>query len=104
MVGLDRLLVLEQIIRRRAWAGPRAPLVVSVPAVFFAILLAVPLVYLVIRTAELGGDVWDYISRPRTVAVLLQTIALAASTTALATAIGVPLAWLTTSTDLPGRR
>ncbi len=100
----------EKLLSRRAsprwrWRGPRAPLVVLLPSLLFALLLLIPPLYLVVRTAELGlSDVWRFVSRPATLTVLWQTLLLAASTTAATIALGVPLAWLTTRTDLPGRR
>lgn len=81
-----------------------APLLVSIPSVLFGLLMLLPLAYLMVRTADLGTEVWRYISRPRTLSVLWQTILLATSTTSVTILLGVPLAWLTTRSDLPGRR
>ncbi|MBA3533950.1 MAG: iron ABC transporter permease, partial [Ardenticatenales bacterium] len=95
----------EERQRGRQWQRPRAPLVVFLPSLFFALLMLLPLLYLVQRTAELGaGDIWNVVTRPRTLVVLGQTVALAASTTLVTVLLGVPLAWLTTRTDLPGRQ
>lgn len=97
--------LLSNTSKRLSKQLPQAPLIIWLPALIFALLMMLPLLYLVIRSAELGIDgLWRYISRARTLSVLWQTMLLAVSTTLLTTLIGVPLAWLTTRTDLPGRR
>ena len=100
---MQHILPANRSKRRWKWTV-RAPLIVSIPSVIFALLMLLPLGYLIVRTADLGSDVWRYISRPRTLWVLWQTILLASSTTLVTIMIGVPLAWLTTRSDLPGRR
>lgn len=67
-------------------------------------LMLLPLVYLVVRVAGADASSWDLIARSRTVWLALRSIGLAVTVTIAALAIGVPLAWLTTRTDLPGRR
>ncbi|MDP8909558.1 MAG: iron ABC transporter permease [Chloroflexota bacterium] len=80
------------------------PAVIWVPACLVALLMAVPLVYLLLRASEAGGDVWRLVFRERT-ALILRNTAWLATTVALASAvIAVPFAWLTARTDLPGRR
>lgn len=66
---------------------------------------ALPLVYLVWRTNELGwAEAWRIASSDRTRRLLWSTLQLAVSVTAASVLISVPLAWLTTRTDLPLRR
>lgn len=66
---------------------------------------ALPLGYLGWRAWELGwAESWSIASSARTRELLLSTIYLAAAVTTAAVAISVPVAWLTTRTDLPGRR
>jgi len=66
---------------------------------------ALPLGYLVLRAWELGwAERWEIVSAQRTRAVLVDTLTLATAVTIAAVAISLPLAWLTTRTDLPGRR
>lgn len=90
---------------RRGRRGPRAPSYFLIPAVLIGLAMLLPLAYLLLRTAETGaGTVWSLLSRPRTVRVLLNTVGLASAVAAGAIGIGVPLAWLTARTDLPGRR
>ena len=65
---------------------------------------ALPLAYLIVRALGVQGEVLPLVLRPRTLEVLAQTLALGLSVGVLTALIGVPLAWVTTRTDLPGRR
>jgi iron(III) transport system permease protein len=66
---------------------------------------ALPLSYLIWRVWELGwSDSWQIASSARTRSLLVSTLVLAVSVTAASVAISVPVAWLTTRTDLPLRR
>lgn len=69
-----------------------------------AALMLVPVTYLTVRALEADASSWDLILRGRTVWLALRSVGLAASVTLAAAALGVPLAWLTVRTDLPGRR
>jgi len=80
------------------------PAVIWVPALFVGAALLLPLVYLVVRTFDSGGGVWDLLFRQRIAAILGRTILLVATVTAASIVLAVPLAWLTTRTDLPFRR
>ena len=84
--------------RARAQRG----LVVAALAV--CAVMITPLLYLALRASEADSSSWDLILRMRTVWLVLRTLGLVAAVTTAAVAIGVPLAWLTTRTDLPGRR
>ena len=92
--------------RPRAVArSPWPPAVIWVPALLVAAAMTLPLVYLVLRSLENGwGEFFEVALRPRTLAVLARSVVLAAVVTVGSVAIAVPLAWLTTRTDLPGRR
>lgn len=72
-------------------------------ALFVALVLLVPL-YLFIRTGTAWADAVQTLLRPATLQVLGNTVLLAVSVTLGATGLALPLAWLTTRTDLPGRR
>jgi iron(III) transport system permease protein len=69
-----------------------------------AALALLPLAYLVVRALGVESDALRFLLRPRTIAVTVSTVGLAAAVGIGALAIGVPLAWLTTRSDLPGRR
>jgi iron(III) transport system permease protein len=66
--------------------------------------MLLPPAYLVWRTAGAGEAAVQALLRPTTWATLGRTLVMAGAVTAAAVIIGVPLAWLTTSTDLPFRR
>jgi iron(III) transport system permease protein len=83
---------------------PRPSLALTLPAALVAALVCLPLVYLLIRAGGGGSDAWDILLRERTSELILRTVLLVSAVTAAAVLIGVPLAWLVTRTDLPGRR
>ena len=63
-----------------------------------------PLLYLVFRAAEADGAMMrDVILRARNLDLLVNTIGLAAAVVVSSIVVALPLAWLTTSTDLRGR-
>jgi len=80
---------------------PRGLLLLSLPV---AALMGLPVTYLIVRAAEADASSWDLILRSRTVLLAARSIGLALSVTFAAACIGVPLAWLTVRTDLPGKR
>ena len=67
-------------------------------------LVCLPLVYLVVRVVEGGADAWVVLCRARILELVGNTALLVVLVTGAALALGVPLAWLVTRTDLPGRR
>ena len=73
------------------------------PAALGALLSLIPLLYLVARTLDAGGAAWDLLFRVKTFWVVVNSLTLAGAVAISATAIAVPLAWLTSRTDLPGR-
>jgi iron(III) transport system permease protein len=82
----------------------RPPLFLLLAAAVVAIAITLPLVYLVIRAAGIGGDEFiELISRPRNISIFFNSAAMAATVTLFSTLIAVPLAFLTVRTDLPGR-
>jgi hypothetical protein len=63
-----------------------------------------PARYLVWRTNELGwAEAWEIASSERTLGLLWSTLRLAVAVTAASVLISLPIAWLTTRTDLPWR-
>lgn len=81
------------------------PLFLVVTAGLIAVAITLPLTYLVIRMSAMGGEeLWNLVLRPRTLEVVFNSVGVAVVSTILATAIAVPLAFLTLRTDLPGRR
>ena len=83
----------------------RPPLFLVIAATLSAVAIALPLTYLVIRTAGVGGEqLLDLLSRPRTLEVLFNSAGMAAAVTLFSALIAVPLAFLTVRTDLPWRK
>src|ERR687893_1483177 len=81
----------------------RPPLWIVLPAVLVAVFELLPLLYLVARALDAGESGWHYLVRSRTLEVVLNTAVLAGAVAISTIAIAVPLAWLTSRTDLPGR-
>jgi iron(III) transport system permease protein len=81
-----------------------APVGLVAAGLLVAVLTLVPLAYLVVQTASAGEEAIALVLRERTLGVLLRTILLAGTVTLASIALGVPMAWLTTRSDLPGRR
>lgn len=82
----------------------RPPLPLAAAALVTVALVALPLVYLAVRAGSGGADAWRVLGRERMLELVAQTGLLVVAVTALATALAVPLAWLVTRSDLPGRR
>lgn len=89
---------------RASGSRPRPPAWLAGAAALVALAAALPLVYLLI---VVGGDpagALEVIARPRSLALLRNSVGLAAAVTAASVALALPLAWLTVRTDLPARR
>lgn len=82
-------------------APPRG---LTVAASIVALAMLLPLVYLVVRGLGAGDEGARFIFSERGLLLLWQTLVLAVVVTVLCALLGVPLAWLTTRTDLPWRR
>ena len=81
-----------------------APAAVWLPAGVVGLAMLLPLTYLLVRSAGATQEAWDLLLRPRTAQILSRSALLVITVTASCVAIAVPLAWLTTRTDLPFRR
>ena len=66
-------------------------------------LCVLPLLYLAGR-ALAGGGLFEVLLRERSLGIAGRTLALTGAVSVSAVALGLPLAWLTARTDLPGRR
>lgn len=84
-------------------AGTRAPLPLVATAGIVVALLLLPLAYLVLRVVD-GGRALEVLGEAATWRLVWNTLALAVGVVTATIAVGVPLAWLVTRTDLPGRR
>jgi len=66
--------------------------------------MLLPVAYLLSRLVFAESAALAQVLRPRTLAVLGNSVLLAVAVTGASVALALPLAWLTTSTDLPARR
>ena len=82
----------------------RPPFHLVLPGLMVAGAMLLPLVYLAIRALGADPQTWAQLLHARLLGVLGRSLLLAASVTLSANAIAIPLAWLTTRSDLPGRR
>lgn len=82
----------------------RPPLGLVAPACVVAAATLLPLAYLLLRAAGAGRQAVTILAAPSTVRVLANSAVLVALVTLASLLLAVPLAWLTTRTDLPGRR
>jgi iron(III) transport system permease protein len=78
-------------------------MVLWIPAILIAGVILLPSIYLVIRSLSESGSTFELIFTESSVFTIFRTLGLAASVTILATAISLPLAWITTRTDIPFR-
>ena len=69
-----------------------------------ALLSLLPIADLLIRAAGTAADVLAFRTRPRTLQIVVSSIVLALVVGIGTVLIGLPIGWLTTRTDLPGRR
>lgn len=69
-----------------------------------AVLLLLPVGYLVIRAAQGGWQAWQLFTQPYTWLTVWRTLALVVTVTLTSLIIGTILAWLLSATDLYGRR
>ena len=107
MAAVEAGRALDELVEPRRHRPSRRPPPRSVVAGAIAVAAAVliPLAYLLVRASQGGAQAFvETLTDGRTLELLGRTVALAAAVTAAAVAIGVPTAWLTARTDLPGRR
>lgn len=73
-------------------------------AVVAGIVTAAPLAYIAVRALGGGIAVWAGLWQTQIPRLLLNSLVLAFTTTALSAAVAIPMAWLVVRSDLPGRR
>ena len=88
----------------RAWHRGWPPLAIVAAAAVVAVLCTLPPAHLAWRAAQDPGTAWSTLAASPVPPLAARTVAYALVTTAIATAIALPVAWLTTRTDLPLRR
>jgi iron(III) transport system permease protein len=81
------------------------PLFLVISGILVSILAVLPLAYLTIRAGSAGlVNVTNILLRARTHQIFLNSTSLALGVVVATVIIGVPLAWLTVRSDLPGRK
>ncbi len=84
---------------------PRRPWTLIAASTAVAVVLALPLAFLLIESGDAGvSNVATLIFRSLTATLLWNTVRLTLVVTVLCAAIGTAAAWLTERTDVPGRR
>ena len=92
-------------LRARLRRVPSRPPAFAALAVGTAVLVALPLIYILIRSLEGGFGRWAEVAlSAATLKLVTQTLALAGGALALSLVVAVPAAWLVARTDLPWRR
>jgi iron(III) transport system permease protein len=85
-------------------AARRPPTLLALVAGGIVALLLLPLAYLLLRVASDFADAVEILGERGTWRLVLNTIVLVIGVVTAAVLVGVPLAWLVTRSDLPGRR
>ena len=73
-------------------------------ATLVAIAAVLPVFYLVVKTLDGGSEAWSILARVRTAEILGRTGLLIVTVTGFSVLLAVPMAWLTTRTNMPFRR
>lgn len=89
---------------RNPYRPERPPRLLTITAGGIALLLLIPLFYLMLRAASVGSHAVDLLLQPRILVIIVNSLVLAVLVTGISFLISLPLAWLTVRTDLPGRR
>ncbi|MDP9309978.1 MAG: iron ABC transporter permease [Chloroflexota bacterium] len=82
----------------------RPPMFLLLLAAVVVVGMLLPIAYLLLRAVAADAGIVQQVLRPRTLIVLGSTAGLALSVTTTCVLLGVPLAWITIASDMPGRR
>lgn len=92
----------SQVSRR--YRAKLPPVHILAPGLLVVVAMLIPLAYLIVRSIGASDTAWELLFRVRTLQTLGRTALLVATVTASSAMIAIPLAWLTTRTDLPLKR
>ncbi len=84
--------------------SPPAPALLLVPALLVGAAMALPLVYLAMRSVGASSEAWELFFRLRTAQILWRSVQLVLIVSFGSLLVGVPMAWLTTRSNVPMRR
>jgi iron(III) transport system permease protein len=82
----------------------KVPLWIILPCILAALFVILPLLYLGIRAAQAEPETWRWIIRLQTLHIIFRSIILALSVSLLSTLISLPLAFITTKTNIPFKK
>ncbi|WP_096202013.1 ABC transporter permease [Bacillus sp. FJAT-45350] len=86
------------------WSGNPPGPVLLLFGLVVALVMSIPIIYVVWRSLFAGVDRWMRLLDGRIPQLLWNTFSLTFAVTACAVALGVSLAWIVVRTDLPGRK
>lgn len=89
---------------RWGWAGRPPQPSIAVPAAAVALVVVLPLIYVLYRAATGGLTTWQRLLTTRLPQLLLSSLSLTVAVVVAALVVALPLAWLAARTDIPGRR
>ncbi|MCS7220026.1 MAG: iron ABC transporter permease [Anaerolineae bacterium] len=110
MIVANATVAIARWITRRGRRGRSLFPAVGTASILWLFALAVtavvllPIVYLIVRALEAGVTAWALLVQARTWQILGRTLWLALAVTMASALVAIPLAWLTTRTDLPLRQ
>lgn len=106
-VGKKFFPALLYFLRRKwfdIWQGNPPGPVLLLFGVFIALLMSIPIIYVIWRSLFAGADRWMRLLDGRIPQLLWNTFSLTFAVTVCAVTIGIALAWIVVRTDLPGRK
>ena len=77
------------------------PFYLIIPAIILVLILALPIIYLSIRTIDATNTAWEMLFSIRSLQTLGRSLLLMITVTTISGLIALPLAWVTARTDLP---
>ena len=80
------------------------PLYILIPTIFTAIIMLLPLLYLITRSIEASANTWISLFSIRSLQTLGRSLLLMSTVTIMSLIIAIPLAWCTARTNLPMRK
>jgi iron(III) transport system permease protein len=91
--------------KRIRFSVPPIPWYIIVPVMLVGIGVVIPLLYLIVRAFEADSETLrTLLIRPRTLVLFANTILLTVGVLASTLIVALPLAWLTTRTDIAGKK
>lgn len=107
LVGENMFPTPLHFIRRKwlnVWQGNPPGTVLLLSGIIVALVMSIPIIYVVWRSMFAGADRWLRLLDERIPQLLWNTLSLTAAVTLFAVLIGVSLAWIVVRTDVPGQK